>query len=211
MEASALGSDVGLSLIHLLGDTDSMLKDRNAQVRGARPLWGALIYVEGPEGPEAMSWWLHISNPSPPNTPATTLETPPTPFLDPPPDPTNPPTPPKPQTPNPKQLKGAIDGDRADGDGVALSLKDLCARRDKKGSKSSAAATDSGSASGDGEEAAAAAAEAAAFRTVAGALAAIISAPNSRLIGRPAGSGGGELPPDLASGGAGLGGGCAFL
>jgi hypothetical protein len=34
MEASALGGDVGLNLIHLLGDADSMLKNRNAQVGG---------------------------------------------------------------------------------------------------------------------------------------------------------------------------------
>ena len=36
MESSALGADVGLSLIHLLGDTESVLRERNAQVGGAR-------------------------------------------------------------------------------------------------------------------------------------------------------------------------------
>jgi hypothetical protein len=40
MESQALGADVGLSLIHLLGDADSMLRDRNAQVRGID--WGVV-------------------------------------------------------------------------------------------------------------------------------------------------------------------------
>ncbi|KAI8469134.1 MAG: hypothetical protein J3K34DRAFT_386003 [Monoraphidium minutum] len=116
MESSALAGDVGLNLIHLLGDADSILRDRNAAAQG-------------------------------------------------------------------------------DGAG-ALSLQDLCARREHRG-RASASASPSGSVSGD-DAGGAAGGGADEFATLTGALAAIISAPTARAVGRPLGAG--EYP-DLASGG----------
>jgi hypothetical protein len=46
MEASALGNDVGLNLIHLLGDADSILRDRNAAQVGAHGM--GCVGVDGP-------------------------------------------------------------------------------------------------------------------------------------------------------------------
>ncbi|GBF94222.1 hypothetical protein Rsub_06492 [Raphidocelis subcapitata] len=137
MEASALGDDVGMNLIHLLGDADSILRDRNAALRGS-------------------------------------------------------------------DAGAAGGGDGGAGGGGALSLRELCARREKRerGSRGSQpGATDSG-ASSCGDEAAAAAADP--FGSLTSALAAIISAPSARMLGRPfslSAAHGSESSLDAASGG----------
>ena len=130
MESAALGPDVGMNLIHLLGDTESILKERNARLAGGGEAGGEV-------GGGA----------------------------------------------------GAGVGAEGDGSSAAVSLEELCARRERRwagGSGGGSKATESSS-EADGSEQQQQA-EPTSFPTLQAALSAILTAANARALGRPAGS-----------------------